>query len=409
MSEKNSFPKSKIKVLLLEGIDQAAVKRFEDDGFTVEWHKRTFPKAELIEKLKDVYILGVRSASDIDKEVLTSAKRLMAIGCFCIGTNQVDLEVARSLGIPVFNSPFSNSRSVAELIISQVINLSRKLGQSNLEMHRGEWHKSTTGRREVRGKTLGIVGYGNIGTQLSVLAEGMGFKVIFYDTVVKLALGNARAVGSLDDLLEQADFVTLHVPQADDTKGMIAAPQLAKMKEGSFLLNASRGTVVVIEDVVSSLKSGHLGGAYFDVYPKEPKVGSAAFEYEGLRGLPNVLLTPHIGGATHEAQSAIGFEVSGKLISYVNQGVTDTSVNFPQLRIPENSAAAHRIVNVHRNQPGVMKNLNSVLAEFNIIAQQLGTAGGVGYLICDVDQAAGKEIKKKVAAIEGSIRTRILF
>lgn len=267
------------------------------------------------------------------------------------------MDAARSRGIPVFNSPFSNSRSVAELIIGQVVALARQLGDSNMQMHAGEWKKTTAGRREIRGKTLGIIGYGNIGTQLSVLAESMGLKVIFYDTSVKLALGNARAKASMNDLLQEADFVTLHVPEAPDTKNMIGEAQIQLMKRGSYLLNASRGTVVVIEDAVAALKSGHLAGAYFDVYPKEPK--SSVAEYDSpLRGLKNVLLTPHIGGATHEAQEAIGLEVSAKLMDLTNNGCTETAVNFPKLRalpMEQTHVDVHRIVNIHKNTPGVMK------------------------------------------------------
>ncbi len=361
------------------------------------------------------------------------------------GTNQVDLNKATSVGIPVFNSPFSNSRSVAELIIGQVIALARRLGEANAEMHAGVWKKYTTGRNEVRGKTLGIVGYGNIGTQLSVLAEGLGLRVIFFDTVVKLALGNAQSKSSLAALLAEADFVTLHVPLADDTKGMIGAPQIALMKRGSFLLNASRGNVVVIEAVVEAIKvgrarvvlisspllfcshwllsfvfvviashllfftqSGHLAGAYFDVYPKEPKEAVATFDYNELKALHNVYLTPHIGGATHEAQEAIGREVAAKLLDFVNTGASDSAVNFPKLRWPR-QPEYHRIVNVHHNRPGVLKELNNILSEFNITTQLLGTHRDVGYLICDVDREAGKEIKSRIVALESNIKTRILY
>jgi D-3-phosphoglycerate dehydrogenase len=320
----------------------------------------------------------------------------------------VDLNKATSVGVPVFNSPFSNSRSVAELIIGQVIALARRLGEANAEMHAGVWKKYTTGRNEVRGKTLGIVGYGNIGTQLSVLAEGLGLRVIFYDTVVKLALGNAQSKSSLNALLAEADFVTLHVPLAEDTKGMIGAEQIALMKKGSFLLNASRGNVVVIEAVTDAIKSGHLAGAYFDVYPKEPKDTVATFDYNELRALPNVYLTPHIGGATHEAQEAIGREVSAKLLDFVNHGSSDGAVNFPKLRWPR-QAEYHRIVNVHSNRPGVLKELNNILSEFNITTQLLGTHRDIGYLICDVDRQAGKEIKARIVALEANIKTRILY
>lgn len=404
-----SFPKSKIKVLLLEGVDPAAAKKFKDDGFTVEELNTSLSTSELIEKIKDVYILGIRSATDLNKDVLTNAHKLMAIGCYCIGTNQVNLDFARSQGICVFNSPFSNSRSVAELIIGQIIALSRKLGVANLEMHNKIWHKYTLNRHEIRGKVLGIIGYGNIGTQLSVLAEAMGMQIIFYDTAKKLALGNAREVLTLDELLSNSDFVSLHVPLAPDTKGMISKNQIYKMKKGACLLNASRGNVVVIDDVYDALLDGQLGGFYADVFPNEPKFEQGTFNcvLQDSQFL-NVIMTPHIGGATHEAQRAIGSEVSSKLIDYINSGCTESSVNFPHIRANVTSGC-HRIINIHRNIPGVMKDINDILSDFNISAQHLGTQKDIGYLICDVDREAGKEIRKRISELPSNIKTRILY
>lgn len=409
---KTSFPKSKIKVLLLEGIDSAAAAKFRDDGFTVEELNTSLPTNELIEKLKDVYILGIRSSTEITSDVLSSAPKLMAIGCYCIGTNQVNLKSARSNGVCVFNSPFSNSRSVAELIIGQIIALSRKLGISNMEMHNKVWHKYTLNRHEIRGKILGIIGYGNIGTQLSVLAEAMGMQVIFYDTANKLALGNAHKCNTLDELLCQSDFVSLHVPLAPDTKGMIGKNQIHKMKKGACLLNASRGNVVVLDDVSDALKNGHLNGFYADVFPSEPKFENGMFEcnLHSISSLStfNVLMTPHIGGATHEAQRAIGIEVSTKLIEYINSGNTESSVNFPNIRANV-VTGCHRIINIHKNIPGVMKDINDILSGFNISAQHLGTQNEIGYLICDVDREAGKEIKKRILELQSNIKTRILY
>lgn len=411
-SSQTSFPKEKIKVLLLEGIDSVAADKFRNDGFTVEELSTSLPTKELIEKLKDVYILGIRSATELTREVLSSAPKLMSIGCYCIGTNQVNLDAARSLGICVFNSPFSNSRSVAELIIGQIIALSRKLGISNLEMHSNIWHKYTLDRHEIRGKVLGIIGYGNIGTQLSVLAEAMGMKVIFYDIIKKLALGNARMCETLNELLELSDVISLHVPLSPDTKGMIGKNQIQQMKKGALLLNASRGNVVILEDVSEALENGHLGGFYADVFPSEPKFENGSFSctLHSLSNLSNfnVLMTPHIGGATHEAQRAIGVEVSTKIIEYINSGNSDSSVNFPGVRanvVP----GCHRILNIHKNMPGVMKDINDILSGFNISAQHLGTQKDIGYFICDVDREAGKEIKKRITGLPSNIKTRILY
>lgn len=407
---KFSYPKSKIKILLLENIHINALQKFERDGFTVEHLTKTLPEEKLIEKIvsENIRVIGIRSRTKLTEKLLKSVPRLLAIGCFCIGTNQVDLDIAQELGIPVFNSPFCNSRSVAELIIGQIITLSRHLGDSNMQMHNGIWYKYAKGRREIRGKTLGIIGYGNIGSQVSVLAENMGIRVIFYDIISKLALGNAQRMDNMNDVLENADFVSLHVPETSDTKGLIAQKQLLLMKKGSYLLNASRGTVVVLEDLAESIKNGHLAGAYCDVFPTEPKLKHNDQYINVLQKLPNVLLTPHIGGATEEAQSTIGTEVADKLIRYINDGSSIGTVNFPNAcqAVSENT---HRILNIHRNIPKVLKNINEILSEYNITRQTLNTTQKIGYLIVDVDKKVGQEIKQKISKLKSSIKTRILY
>jgi len=331
----------------------------------------------------------------------------LAVGCFCIGTNQVDLQAAATRGIAVFNSPFSNTRSVAELIIGQIINLARQLGDRNMEMHRGVWKKTAKGCYEIRGKTLGIVGYGHIGSQLSVIAESLGMQVIFYDIIAKLALGNSRPTKDLEVLLKTADFFSLHVPETEETKGMIKADQLKLMKKGSFLLNASRGTVVDIDALAASLRSGHLGGAYVDVFPEEPEKNSNDWKI-ALQGIPNVLMTPHVGGSTEEAQAAIGVEVAGKLVNFTNNGSTDSVSNLPEISLPSRKNA-HRILNIHKNVPGVLKQINTILSDFNVLAQILSTHNEIGYYIADVDKVASKEIKERIAELPTSIKTRILY
>lgn len=407
---KHSYPKSKIKILLLENIHKNAADKFKKDGFTVECLTKTLPEDKLIEKIlsENVRIIGIRSRTKLTDNLLRRAPRLLAIGCFCIGTNQVNLRTAEELGIPVFNSPFCNSRSVAELIIAQIINLSRQLGDANTQMHNNVWNKYAQGRREIRGKTVGIIGYGNIGSQVSVLAESMGMRVIFYDVISKLALGNAQSMDNMDDVLKNADFITLHVPETLDTKDMIAEKQLLLMKKGSYLLNASRGTVVVLEDLRKYIKNGHLAGAYCDVFPTEPKLKQDDNYTNVLQKLPNVLLTPHIGGATEEAQSTIGIEVGEKLIRYVNEGSSVGAVNFPNI-CQSISPNTHRILNIHQNVPQVLKNINDILSEYNIVRQMLNTTQNIGYLIIDVDKEVGEEIKRKISALESTIKTRILY
>jgi len=422
---KTSFPKNKIKILLLENVHTVAVDLFNKQDFQVETLKGALTEEELKEKIKDVHALGIRSKTRVTASVLKEANRLLCIACFCIGTDQVDLDAAEERGVPVFNSPFSNSRSVAELMIAEIISLSRRLGDKTKEMHRGIWDKSAKDCHEIRGKTLGIVGYGHIGSQLSVLAEAMGMKVIYYDIVTVLALGNSRACESLDELLRTADFVTLHVPKTDQTFKMISAPQLQMMKKNSYLLNASRGTVVDLEALAEALKSGHLAGAAVDVYPVEPESNIKDW-INVLQDCPNTILTPHIGGSTEEAQAAIGAEVAEKVIKLINTGATASAVNFPQVDLPQ-SPNSHRILNIHRNVPGVLKvtasprytnpnttnhilkHINSILAENNVVAQVLATHKQIGYLVLDVEKETSHTIKKEISQLAASLRTRILY
>ncbi len=404
-----SFPKEKIKVLLLENIHESANELFSGESFQVERLKTALPQPELAKRIADVHVLGIRSKTQVTAAVLREARRLLSLGCFCIGTNQVDLVTANARGVPVFNAPFSNTRSVAELMMGEVIMLARQLGDRSREVHQGQWHKVAVGSYEVRGKTLGIVGYGHIGRQVGVLAETLGMRVIFYDVMTKLPMGNNRSCASLGELLGEADYVTLHVPATRDTHEMIGAPQLAQMKPGSYLLNASRGTVVQIPALVEALKSGHLAGAAIDVYPEEPASNGDNF-VTPLQNLPNVVLTPHIGGSTAEAQASIGREVATSLIKFVNTGATTGAVNFPQIEMPQ-APGTHRILNVHRNVPGVLRDVNHIVSELNanIHSQMLSTDAEIGYLIMDLDQDVSNDVRKAIADLPTNIRTRILF
>lgn len=400
-----SFPKSKINILLMEKISQKAVDYFVEQGFHVETADK-YTIEELQKKLPTIHVIGVRSKTKLRKDLLTGyAKKLLCIGCFCIGTDQTDLDCAASLGIPVFNSPFANTRSVAELVISNMIALARKVGDQNKWMHQGQWKKTAVQCYEVRGKTLGIVGYGHVGSQLSVLAEAMGLIVRFYDIIPKLPLGNARAVSSLDALLAESDFISLHVPYTKLTHNMIDEEQILKMKKGSYLCNAARGKCVNIEAVAKYLKSGYLAGAYFDVYPSEPTNNTMA-----LCNCPNTILTPHIGGSTQEAQSSIGIDVATKIVKFINEGATIACVNFPEVSLEPN-AKVHRILNVHRNVPGVLKKINEILCEFNVSAQVLKTTPELGYILVEVDANPkfSKEVKTKMDALDETIRTRVLY
>ncbi len=408
MSE-TSYPKSSIKVLLLENIHPVATEAFAAEGFQVESVKGSLPEAELAAKIRDVHLIGIRSKTQITPKVLDEARRLLAVGAFCIGTNQIDLAHANRRGVPAFNAPFSNTRSVAELILAEIVMLSRQLGDRVREVHLGQWRKVAVGSHEVRGRTIGIVGYGHIGSQVGVLAEAFGMRVVFYDIMAKLPMGNNRPLPTLEDVLAQSDFVTLHVPETPQTKDMIGPAELAKMKPGACLLNASRGTVVQIEALAAAISSGHVAGAAVDVYPKEPASNSDGFE-SALRSLPNVILTPHIGGSTEEAQEAIGREVSASLLKFVNQGATTGAVNFPQVELPL-VKGAHRILNIHRNVPGVLRDINKIISDHNanIRAQMLSTDAEVGYLIMDLDHDLSQEVKQAVAELPTSIKTRILF
>jgi D-3-phosphoglycerate dehydrogenase len=404
-----SYPKNKINVLLLENIHPNALHLFESDGFNVKLFKDAFSEEELIKTLPDVHVLGIRSKTNITKKALEHAPKLLSIGCFCIGTNQVDLVEAENRGIPVFNAPYSNTRSVAELVIAEIIMLARKAGDQSNKMHQGKWNKVAQGCYEVRGKTLGIIGYGHIGSQVSVLAEAMGMKVIFYDIQTVLPLGNALACNSYEEVLEKADFLTFHVPETEDTKNMFRKEHIQKMKSGSYVLNLSRGSVVDIDALAEAIQTGHIAGAGIDVFPIEPKSNQDPF-VSPLQNLPNVILTPHIGGSTEEAQKNIGLEVSNKLLKYINNGSTTFAVNFPNVELPilkDN----HRILNVHKNQPGFLRDINKIVSDLggNINAQYLATTKDIGYMIMDIDRNLGDKIKEEVKKHPLSIKTRILY
>jgi D-3-phosphoglycerate dehydrogenase / 2-oxoglutarate reductase len=404
-----SFPKAEIKVLLLEGIAPTARELFASEGFAIETLPSALSENELAERIKDVHVLGIRSKTQVTTRALDQAKRLLTVGCFCIGTNQVALRHANNRGVPVFNAPFSNTRSVAEMIIAEIIVLARQLGDRSREVHAGTWKKVAASCHEVRGRTLGIVGYGHIGSQVGVLAEALGLRVIFFDVAAKLPMGNNRPAASLDDLLALSEFVTLHVPETPQTRNLIGAAQLKKMKKGACLLNASRGSVVDLDALAAALNSGHIGGAAVDVYPTEPESNSEGF-VSPLRGLPNVILTPHVGGSTEEAQQSIGREVAEALIKFINAGSTTGAVNFPNIEMPP-TAGTHRILNVHRNVPGVVRDISRIVSDLNanIHAQTLSTDPDIGYLIMDLDQDVSHEVRDAIASLETNIRTRILY
>ena len=410
---KLSLPREKIKVLLLEGIHSQAVAAFQGAGYTqIETHPKSLLGDALTTALADAHVVGVRSRTQLTADVLRAAPKLFAVGCFCIGTNQVDLPVAQELGIPVFNAPFSNTRSVAELVVAEAVLLLRGIPARNARAHRGEWSKSATGAHEARGRTLGIVGYGHIGTQVGVLAEAFGMRVIYHDIETKLALGNAAAAAGLDDLLARSDIVTLHVPDTPLTRGMIGEAELSRMKAGSLLINASRGTVVDVEALAAVLDSGHLAGAAVDVFPVEPKSNTDPFE-SALRGIDSALLTPHIGGSTEEAQQNIGVEVAEKLVRYSDNGSTLSSVNFPEVNLPAHEGK-HRVLHIHENRPGTLRRINDVISSFevNIAAEFLQTTEQIGYVVIDLDgggRTDTRAIKKALDSIEGTIRCRALY
>ncbi|BAJ03636.1 phosphoglycerate dehydrogenase [Shewanella violacea] len=406
---KHSLDKDKIKILLLEGVHQSAVDVFKRAGYSnIEYHKASLGEEALIASIKEAHFVGLRSRTQLNETVLSQAEKLVGIGCFCIGTNQVDLDFAEKLGVPVFNAPFSNTRSVAELVLGEIIMLFRGIPQRNAMAHRGGWLKSAQGSFEARGKTLGVIGYGHIGTQLGILAETLGMRVIFFDIEDKLSLGNAQQIHSMQELMSLADVVSLHVPETPQTQNMIGEAEIAYMKQGSILINASRGTVVDIDALASAIRSEKLAGAAIDVFPVEPKSNNDEF-FSPLRGLDNVILTPHVGGSTQEAQENIGIEVAGKLAKYSDNGSTMTAVNFPEVSLAQHKNAS-RLLHIHHNRPGILIKINQAFAEkgINIAAQYLQTTAEIGYVVMEVDSDQAEEALEQMKAIEGTIRTRLL-
>lgn len=404
-----SLAKDKIKILLLEGPHQSAVDVFNENGYhNIEYIKGSLPEDELKLKIAKAHFIGIRSRTQLTADIFAAAKRLVAVGCFCIGTNQVDLEEAKRRGIAVFNAPFSNTRSVAELVLGEILLLLRDIPAKNTKVHRGEWDKSAKGAVEARGKTLGIVGYGHIGIQLSIMAENVGMKVIFHDIETKLPLSNASQVKSLEALLKKADIVSLHVPETEETQNMMGANQFAMMKKGAIFINAARGTVVDIDALADALKSRQLSGAAIDVFPKEPKSNKEEF-HSPLRGMDNVILTPHIGGSTEEAQENIGLEVATKLVRYSDTGATLSAKNFPEVALPSHQGRS-RLLHIHQNRPGIMTKINEAFAaqNINVAAQYLQTNNEIGYVVIDIDSKDREIGFKELQAIDGTIRTRVL-
>ncbi|MEE2941277.1 MAG: phosphoglycerate dehydrogenase [Planctomycetota bacterium] len=407
-----SFPRSEIRVVLFEGISDTAAEAFRDAGYgNVETHPRALTGDELVSAVRPAHVIGIRSRTQLTAEVLAEAKKLVAVGCFCIGTDQVDLGFARRRGVPVFNAPYSNTRSVAELVIAEAILLLRRIPERNMGCHRGDWQKSASGSHEARGKTVGIVGYGHIGSQVGVLAEMLGMRVLYHDVTTKLPLGNVEPARDLDDLLERSDAVTLHVPDAPDTIGLIGERELRRMRPGAVLINASRGKVVDLEALRGALVGGHLAGAAVDVFPEEPASREAPFA-SPLVGVDSALLTPHIGGSTEEAQAGIGREVAAKLLRYSDDGSTLSAVGFPEVTLPPQRAGA-RLLHVHENQPGMLGAINDVIGrgDANIDAQYLRTVEDVGYVVTDVEASreAALTLQSDLRAIPGTLRSRVLF
>lgn len=405
-----SLDKAKIRFLLLEGVHQSAVETLNKAGYTnIEYLTTSLSQEDLIEKIKDAHFVGIRSRTQLTEEVFAAAERLIGVGCFCIGTNQVDLDAATRHGVAVFNAPYSNTRSVAELVLAEAILLLRGIPDKNAKAHRGVWLKSASNSYEIRGKNLGIIGYGSIGSQLSVLAESLGMKVYFYDVITKLPLGNARQVDSLKELFEISDIVSLHVPETHATQNMIGATELAQMKQDAILINAARGTVIDIDALCEALKAEKLLGAAIDVFPVEPKSNNEEF-LSPLREFDNVILTPHVGGSTMEAQANIGFEVGEKLATYSDTGTSVTSVNFPEVALPAHPGY-HRLLHIHENVPGVMSEINQVFSEnnINICGQFLQTNEKVGYVVVDVDKEYSELALEKLRNVRGTVRVRVLF
>jgi D-3-phosphoglycerate dehydrogenase len=408
-TNKNSLAKDKIKILLLEGVHQSALEELKAKGYSnIEYIKTSLSNDDLIAKIKDVHFIGIRSRTQLTDEVLSHAKKLVAIGCFCIGTNQVNIKAAQKLGVPVFNAPFSNTRSVAELVLGETLLLLRGIPEKSAKAHRGEWLKSAVGSVEARGKTLGIIGYGHIGTQLGILAETLGMRVRFYDIETKLPLGNASQAPSLKALLGEADVVSLHVPETPQTQDMIGASEFNAMKKGAIFINASRGTVVDIDALAEALTAKKVAGAAIDVFPVEPKGNDDEF-LSPLRGFDNVILTPHIGGSTKEAQENIGLEVASKLAKYSDNGSSLSAVNFPEVSLPEHVNTS-RLLHIHHNQPGVLTQINQAFAEsnINIAAQYLQTDDQIGYVVIEIESSNSVQALKALKAIDGTIKARIL-
>lgn len=405
----NSLAKDKIKILLLEGVHQSALEELKIKGYSnIEYIKTSLSEADLIKKITDVHFIGIRSRTDLNKNVLSHAKKLVAIGCFCIGTNQVDKNAAQALGIPVFNAPFSNTRSVAELVLGETLLLLRGIPEKSAQAHRGVWNKSAIGSVEARGKTLGIIGYGHIGMQLGILAETLGMKVRFYDIETKLPLGNASQAPTMTALLKEADVISLHVPETPQTQNMMGTAEFEVMKDGVIFINASRGTVVDIEALSEALANKKVAGAAIDVFPVEPKGNDEEF-ISPLRAFDNVILTPHIGGSTKEAQENIGLEVASKLAKYSDNGSTLSAVNFPEVSLPEHTGTS-RLLHIHRNQPGVLTKINQMFAEnnINIAAQYLQTADQIGYVVIDIEAQSRELALKELKQIDATIRVRLL-
>jgi D-3-phosphoglycerate dehydrogenase len=407
---KTSYPKEKIKVLLLENISETAVKNFSRLGYSqVQKLSRALSEAELVEAIRNVHILGIRSKTQITPAVLEAAQKLQAIGCFCIGVNQVDLNEATDQGVAVFNAPYSNTRSVAELVIGAAIMLIRRIPDKSTAAHKGIWMKEAKGSFELRGKTLGIIGYGNIGSQVSVLAEALGMKVLFYDVETKLPLGNATGVRTLKELLSKSDVITLHVPETDETKNLINRQSIKNIKAGAILINYARGEVIDLPELRKAIESGQVGGAAVDVFPVEPEKNGDVFEAP-LQGLPNVILTPHIGGSTEEAQQNIGEDVSGKLLSYLEKGITLGSHSVPALSLPPQEGS-HRILHIHKNVPGVLSDINGQLSKhrINIVGQYLKTNERIGYVVVDVDKQLSNRAAQLLKAVPNTIKVRLLY
>jgi len=410
MKKRLSLPKDRIRIVLLEGIHEAALTTFEAAGYTnVEWHPKALPEEELGTLLEDAHVVGLRSRTKLPTEMLARARRLFAVGCFCIGTDQVDLDGAANLGIPVFHAPHSNTRSVAELVLGLTIMLYRGIFGKSEAAHRGDWLKTARGSHEIRGKTLGIVGYGHIGSQVSVLAEALGMRILFHDIQPRLPMGNALSVSSLGDLLSASDVVTFHVPDTAQTRGMMGPQEIGRMKEGAFLINTSRGSVLDIDALAHALREQRLGGAAVDVFPREPMASGEEFE-SPLRGIPEAILTPHIGGSTIEAQENIAKEVAHRLICYSDEGSTIGSVNFPELNL-ETHQDCSRILHIHENRPGLLREITRIFAEkeINILRQQLQTKNGLGYVVLDSEHVDRERILPALERIEGTIRARILY